>query len=79
MATTITIAEATNLMENSNGKIFRVSFTKKDGSERRMVCRTGVSQYVTGEGLKYDPRSRGLLPVFDMAIRKAHSLIGWYH
>ena len=62
--------EAAIMMENSNGRIFNVRFIKKDGSERSMTCRTGVSAYVTGEGLKYDPRSRGLLPVFDMQIRQ---------
>lgn len=66
----ITKDEAAVLMDNSNGVIFRVNFVKKNGEERQMVCRTGVRRYVTGEGMKYDPRSRGLLPVFDMQIRQ---------
>ena len=65
---TITKVDASNLMRNSNGKIFRVNFTKKDGTDRKMVCRTGVSQYVKGVGLKFDPASKGLLGVYDMAI-----------
>ena len=64
--TTITRDEATIKMETTNGRIFRVNFTKKNGEERQMVCRTGVRKYVTGEGLKFDPKSRGLLGVFDL-------------
>ena len=65
---TITKDEAAVMMETSNGKIFRVNFTKKDGSERQMVCRTGVGRYVTGEGRKFDPKAKGLLGVYDMAV-----------
>lgn len=54
------------LRETTKGKIFAVDFTKKDGSERHMVCRLGVTKGVTGQGMSYDPLSRGLLPVYDM-------------
>ena len=47
-------------------KIFGVTFIKKDGSERDMVCRLGVKKGVTGEGMNYDPALHALLPVFDM-------------
>jgi hypothetical protein len=33
---------------NSNGKIFTVTFTKKDGSLRVMNCRLGVTKYLKG-------------------------------
>ena len=33
---------------SENGKIFSVIFTKKDGSERKMVCRLGVKRYLSG-------------------------------
>ena len=62
----ITKDEAAVKMETSNGKIFTAHFVKKDGSARKMNCRTGVSKYVTGVGLKFDPKSKGLLGVFDL-------------
>ena len=39
-----------------------------------MNARTGVSKYVTGEGLKFDPVSRGLIPVYDV-INKGYRMI----
>ena len=50
----------------SNGQIFSVTFRKKNGEIRHMNCRRGVSKYVTGAGLKFNPESRGLVGVFDM-------------
>ncbi len=49
------------------GKIARVTFVKRtDGTQRDMVCRTGVKKGVTGRGAAYDPESKGLVTVFDM-------------
>lgn len=56
------------------GQIFSVEFIKKDGSLRKMVARLGVQKHVTGEGLKFDPIQKGLLPVFDMH-KKAYRMI----
>jgi hypothetical protein len=51
----------------ANGKIFSVVFVKRtDGTERKMICRTGVRKGVTGRGSTYDPESKNLLTVFDM-------------
>lgn len=50
-----------------NGKIASVTFIKRsDGTERKMICRTGVKKGVTGRGSSYDPETKGLLTVFDM-------------
>ena len=50
-----------------DGKIARVTFIKRsDGSERKMICRTGVKKGLTGRGAAYDPESKNLLTVFDM-------------
>jgi hypothetical protein len=50
-----------------NGKIASVTFIKRsDGSERRMVCRTGVKKGVSGKGAAYDAESKNLLTVYDM-------------
>lgn len=50
----------------SGGKIFTVTFVKKDGSIREMNARLGVKKGVKGVGMSYDPIERGLLPVYDM-------------
>lgn len=49
-----------------DNQIFSVEFIKKDGSLRKMVARMGVTKGVSGVGMKYDPISKGLLPVYDM-------------
>jgi hypothetical protein len=52
----------------ANGnRIFSVLFQKKDGTLRKMVCRTGVTKHLKGGELPYDPIEKGMLPVFDMA------------
>ena len=53
-------------LRETNGRIFRAVFVKKDGTERTMVGRTKVHKGVNGTGMSYDPESRGLMPVFDM-------------
>ena len=53
----------------TNGKIFSAVFTKKDGEKRKIICRRGVSKYVTGKGLGFNPGSRDLVGVFDMQKR----------
>ena len=58
----------------TNGKIFSAVFTKKDGEKRKMICRQGVSKYVKGVGLKFNPNDRGLIGVFDMH-KKAYRFI----
>lgn len=55
-------------------KFFSVEFIKKDGSLRKMVARLGVTKGVTGEGMKYDPISKGLLPVYDVQ-KQAYRMI----
>lgn len=57
-----------------NGNIFSVQFVKKDGTLRYMVCRLGVKKYLKGGELKFDAKSRGLLPVFDMQ-KQAYRMI----
>ena len=54
------------IKESENGKIFSATFIKKDGTERRMNARRGVSKGITGQGMSFDPMSKGLLVVFDM-------------
>jgi hypothetical protein len=47
-------------------KIFSVVFTKKDGSEREMVCRLGVKKHLKGGEKKYDTDALNYLTVYDM-------------
>ena len=61
-----TLGALTTLSETSNGKIFYVEFTKKDGSLRKMTARRGVNKGLTGKGMSYTPLKKGLMTVFDM-------------
>jgi len=54
------------IKETENGRIFSATFIKKDGTERRINARRGVSKGVKGQGMSFDPASKGLLVVFDM-------------
>ena len=58
-----------SLIESTRGKFFAVTFTKKDGSTRRMVARLGVRKHVTGKGLRYNPADYGLVCVWDAQCR----------
>lgn len=51
-------------IDRTNGKFFTVKFIKKDGTLRRMTCRTGVSKGVNGKGLDFDPQEKGLKVVW---------------
>ena len=66
----VVIASLTNeekskyIQEKVQGKIFSVSFIKKDGTERNMVCRLGVQKHLSGGKSVNDPSK--YLTVFDM-------------
>lgn len=58
------------LTEQIKDKVFTCVFVKKDGTIRSMNCRKGVSKYVTGKGLKFNPNDYDIMPVFDMQKQK---------
>ena len=58
--------QAKELINSSKGKIFSVSFTKKNGETREMICRKGVKKHLKGGELMFDPNEKGLAVVFDM-------------
>jgi len=60
--------EAESLIDGiKGGRIFGVTFVKKDGSVRRMTCRKGVFRYVKGTGAGYGAGSlKPLRTVYDM-------------
>ena len=66
----VNVASLTNeekskyIQQKVKGKIFSVSFIKRDGTERTMVCRLGVQKYLTGGKSVNDPSKH--LTVFDM-------------
>tara|TARA_R110000868_G_scaffold144788_2_gene364207 strand:+ start:39 stop:314 length:276 start_codon:yes stop_codon:yes gene_type:complete len=50
----------------STGKLFSVTFVKKDGKTRNMVARLGVTSYLTGSRSRYDAATRNNVIVFSM-------------
>lgn len=70
----ITKAEAWNIIHAEEQRIFSVSFIKKDGTRREMVCRRGVTKYVKGVGMSYDPALYDLVTVFDMQKNEYRSI-----
>jgi len=64
--TRISKYQAYNKIVNSNGRIFSVSFTKKDETLREMTCRLGVKKGVKGIGMSYKPSLKNLINVFDI-------------
>jgi hypothetical protein len=68
-AGSITSEQAKQLIKDTKGKFFTVTFTKKDGTTRVMNARLGVKAYLKGGELPYDPESKGLIPVFDIPKR----------
>lgn len=53
----------------SRGRIFGVTFTKADGSTRKMTARLGVTKYLKGTGTRISTKPENLV-VFDMSIRE---------
>jgi hypothetical protein len=54
----------------SSGKFFSCKFTKRDGTERKMVARIGVKKGVKGIGRKFNAENKNLLSVFDVHKRQ---------
>ena len=57
--------KAAELINSSNGRIFTATFTKKNGEERVMNCRKGVSKGVKNTG-KNNTDKLGMINVYDM-------------
>ena len=57
------------LIEILNGQFFTVEFIKKDGSIRKMNCRTGVKKHLSNNGKTIKitrPIDNGILRVYDL-------------
>ena len=66
---TITTDQAKQLIKDTKGKFFTVTFIKKDGTTRVMNARLGVKAYLKGGVLPYNPEEKNLIPVYDMQKR----------
>jgi hypothetical protein len=60
---------AKELIFDTKGKFFTVTFIKKDGSERVMNARLGVKKYLKGGTLKYNPEDFNYITVYDMGVK----------
>ena len=61
----ITTETAKQIIHDTDGKIFSVSFTKKDGSHRDMTARLGVTKHLKGGERAFNPDDYNMLFVFD--------------
>lgn len=71
---TITAKQALEMIKESKGKIFSVTFVKKDGTVRDMVCRREVLCHLKGGTLGYNPEDFNLIGVFDMKVQDYRSI-----
>ena len=58
--------EVLDMINAVGGQFFTVEFTKKNGENRVMTGRRGVTKGVTGEGLKFAPADYGMFTMFDI-------------
>ena len=58
------MSKLTDLIEQSNGKFISVTFIKKDGSERVLVGRLGVTSRLKGGKSTLDPNQ--YITIFDV-------------
>jgi len=59
--------EVRSFVKGIKGKFFTVNFTKKNGDNRTMNCRTGVKKHLApagSKGLGYDFEDKGLIGVW---------------
>ena len=66
--------DAKKLIKSTNGKIFHVDFTKKDGTNRCMIARLGVVTHLKGGTKRFKDEKYNLITVFDMTKKAYRSL-----
>ncbi len=64
--------EIAQKIAETKGKMFSVMFIKADGSLRSMICRTGVSKGVTGEGRNFSMEEKGLVGVYELVRNQSN-------
>ena len=55
-------------------KIFSATFTKKDGTTRKMLCKLGVKKHLKGGVKTYDTESLNYLTVYSLDSRGYRTL-----
>ena len=75
----ITLEKAIELLSNhkntGKGKIFTVIFKKRTNGEIRTInCRFDVKSHLRGGELKYSPKEKNLMIVFDMQKQDYRSI-----
>lgn len=71
---TISMKQAVEMIEDSAGRFITVEFARRTegkngepvGSIRTMNARTGVKKHLKGGELAYNPRQKGLIPVWSV-------------
>ncbi len=66
MKNTISKNSVRAFIRATDGRFFRMTYQKKDGSVRNLTVRTGVSKGVKGTGRAYDPADYGLITLFEV-------------
>tara|TARA_R110001592_G_scaffold51891_1_gene159335 strand:+ start:1102 stop:1383 length:282 start_codon:yes stop_codon:yes gene_type:complete len=75
MTKTIDKDKAKDLINNSKGRIFSATFTKKDFTRRLINARIKVNYKAkTDRQRPYDPSKKGFICVYDM-LKKGHRMI----
>lgn len=63
------------LIRETGGRFFRVSFVKRTNGERReMLCRIGVTKHLRGGDRAYEPSEHNLATVFDVQKKAYRSI-----
>lgn len=64
----ITAGQAKHIIQDyKGGTFFTVTFVKRSTGETRVMnCRKGVHKGLSGGGLRFDPKDKGLVGVFDI-------------
>jgi len=74
---TMKLSEVLDFIQQTNGKIFSIKFTKRTtGEERQMTCRTGVEGHKVAAPSKpgLDFKKHDLISVFDMQKQAYRSI-----
>lgn len=70
MAKRITRQKFLNMIKEHKGRMFTVTWTKKNGHERTANGKLGVKyQRTTGKTMGFNPAERALMPIYEMKSR----------
>ena len=72
---TIRASDVLSIIQKQGGKIFGCTFVKRTtGEVRRMTCRRFVRRHLKGGTMKFDPRQKSLVVVWDFARQGYRSI-----